>query len=193
MGLEDIIEKIKQDTDEEINSIERNTQKVMNELKNKYESEIQEFRKKKNIEIQEKINKYKQHKLMEMELELKKKYLKQKNFLIQKIIEEAFSKMESLPEDEKIKLYEEIITPHIKNNSKLELILSPKEKNISYALTKKFKNIKIINEERSDFSSGVIIRIDEKKEINYSLEAIFKKISNEAILEIHKKLFPQDV
>lgn len=193
MGLEDIIEKIKQDADEEINSIDKNTQKMINELKSKYELEIQEFRKNKSFETEEKINKYKQRKLIEMEIELKKNFLEQKNSLIQKIIQNTFEKMKNLPEDEKIKLYEKIIAPYINNDLKIELITSQKEENILHALAKKFKNIKITSEKRNDFSSGIIIRIGEKKEINYSLEAIFKKISDEVIPEIHKKLFPEDV
>lgn len=189
MALGDIINKIKQDAENEVSNIKEETKKKIAAIEEEFRKKIDSLRESLLKEVEEKLNLKRQKELIEIELNYRRELLAGKNKLINEVFEEAFRRLRSLPKEQMVNLLKNIALHFINENDDVEIIIAEKyEKEIQAELTNCFKNAKVTVS--SNISEGLMIKKKNTlQEMNCTFEMLFKKIYETKIAEVHKTLF----
>jgi vacuolar-type H+-ATPase subunit E/Vma4 len=187
MALKDILEQIKKETEEKINTLKKEHDKKMKEIDSKFGALKKEAGKEMNEQVKVNSKKILNKMSTVAKMEAKNKLLKEKRELLDVIFETALEKLASSGD------YQKMLTGLLKHSelSGEGITVVPakgKESDTKAAVENSGKNYRIA--ERSAAIKGGFILKSDKIEIDNSFESILnKQLRDDLELEVAKTLF----
>lgn len=185
MALEDIIKKIKKETEEKIKEIKERSKKEIEKIEEEYKKEIE--KKKKEILDLAKENEEKRIEScrIQLSMETKNLLLKKKNEILDEVYNKVLEKLSSLNENDYLKLILNLLKDCPENG---EIIPAKgKEKIIQKAILESRKKIRLSHQSLP--IKGGFIFTSEDLEIDNSFENLIKIIREKTEIEVAKILF----
>lgn len=185
MALDDILQKIKKETEKKIEEIKEKNQQEIKKIEERYQKEIQK-RKEQILDLAQKEGKKRiESRRIQLVLETKNLLLKKKGEILDEIYKEILEKLSKLNDQDYFKL----IFNLIKNCSREGEIISAKdrEKITQKAILESGR--KYILAKKSLPIKGGFIFSTPHLEIDYSFENLIKIIREKTEIEVAKILF----
>ena len=194
MALQDILKKIQEKNQKDIEHIKKEATEKSNEINEEIAREITELKEKNRDEAKAKTKRLKEHMLQEARLQIAKEILKTKSDILDEVFKKALGKLEHLPRQESLTWMEGMILRVIEPGEN-EIILSKEV--ILTGDTEKF--LKRVNErlkgksyiklskQRREIVGGFILK-KPKKEINCSFKSLLEEKRNSLNIKISKLL-----
>ena len=195
MGIEDILKKIEEKNEKDIEHIKKEAIEKCEGINREIEKEIKELKEKNGNEAKAKSKKLKEHMLQEARLKIAKGILKTKSDILYDISREALERLENLSTQEYLSWMGRIILK-VAEPGEDEIILSIKanrKRDIEELLKRvneKLKGksfIKLSNEMR-EMDGGFVLKRP-RKEINCSFKSLLEEKSNSLRIKTSKLLF----
>ncbi len=200
MALEDILKKIREETDAKISEIDSRIKKRVEEVVKEGEKKIADLRKHLLHEAEGKIKEERRSKLAIAQLDFRKALLIEKRRLLDETFNAAFEDIRNLGDEDYRKLFKKL-TLQVAEEGNGNIFISNKDrKRIAPSLIKEInKNLHKMGksatlelaQEEVDIDGGFILKM-EKIEINCSLSSLFETIKEELESEVSGILFPPE-
>lgn len=185
MGLDDILKKIKKETEEKIKKIKEETDLEIKKIEEKYQEEIEKKKNQILILVKEEADKKIKHHQIKVSLETKNLILFKKQEILEEIYQEVLNELSKLNDKDYLKLLLILIKKcpekgeiiPAKNREKITqkaILESKKELNFSY------KSLPI---------KGGFIFSSENLEIDATFENLIKIIHEKIEIEVNRILF----
>ncbi len=187
MALQDILKKIKQQTEEQLNKLAKQFEERKKELEDENNSKMEEINKKMNQKVEE--NKEKIIKKTEtlVEREAKNQLLTEKHRIIEEALEEAIENICKTEDYEEI-LAEMLSQVNVKDENTVIVPAKGKEEETKNAIKKAGKNF-FVSDTPGKFKGGFVVKTD-TLEINNSFETIIgTQLKAEIEIKLHQLLF----
>ena len=197
MALEDILKKIKEETDAKISEIDSHIKKRVEEIAKEGEKKIADLRKHLLHEADGKIKEEIRSKLAIAQLDFRKALLTEKRRLLDETFDAAFEDIRNLGDEDYRKLFKKL-TLQVAEEGNGRIFISNKDRKritpslieeINRDLHKMGKSATLeLADEEVDIDGGFILKMG-KIEINCSLSSLFKKMTEELESEVSGILF----
>lgn len=185
MALEDILKKIKKESEGEIKIIKEESQKEIEKIEKKYKEEI-EKKKKKILELaEEKANKKIKHSQIKLSLETKNLILAKKQEILDGLYQGILEDLSKLKDEEYFKLILNLIKECPRNG---EIIPAQNREKITEKAIREAKKECILSKNSLPIKGGFIFS-SENLEIDNSFENLVKEIKEKTLMEVAKILF----
>jgi len=200
MALDDILKKIKEETDAKISEIDSRIKKRVGEIDEEGGKKIADLRKHLLHEAEGKIKEERRSKLAIAQLDLRKALLMEKRRLLDETFNAAFEDIRNLGDEDYRKLFKKL-TLQVAEEGNGNIFISNKDrkritpsliKEINEDLHKMGKSATLeLAQEEVDIDGGFILKMG-KIEINCSLSSLFETIKEELESEVSGILFPPE-
>lgn len=197
MALEDILKKIREETDAKISEIDSRIKKRVEEIVKEGEKKIADLRKHLLHEAEGKIKEERTSKLAIAQLDFRKALLTEKRRLLDETFNAAFEDIRNLGDEDYRKLFKKL-TLQVAEESNGKIFISNKDrkritpsliKEINEDLHKMGKSATLeLAQEEVDIDGGFILKMG-RIEINCSLSSLFKMMKEELESEVSGILF----
>ena len=197
MALEDILKKIKEETDANISEIDSRIEKRVEEIVKEGEKKIADLRRNLLHEADETTKEEIRSRLAIAQLDFRKALLLEKRRLLDETFDAAFEDIRNLGDEDYRKLFKELAL-QVAEEGNGKLFISNKDrkritpsliKEINKDLHKMGKSATMeLAQEEMDIDGGFILKMG-KIEINCGLNSLFKKMTEELESEVSGILF----
>lgn len=192
MALEDILRKIDFDTQLEIKKIATELLSEKNKIESSTQEKIAQIKKDIMNSTIERLNQEKQQLYTSMNIELNKKLLQEKRNIINNVFKESFRTITTTLLNPKSKaLIVGLIKKALKSIPSGEIVLSRKYATLVDSLQEELKKSGIKNKiSFDDIPEGFIIK-EGSRQINCTIEALFRLLKDTIEPELAQVLFPE--
>lgn len=197
MAIEEILKKIGQKNQKDIEHIKKEASKKCEEMKREVEREIKELKENSRNEVKAKAKSLKKHMLQEARLKIAKGILETKSDILDEIFKETLQKLGNLSTEEYLTWIEEMLLKVVEPGEN-EIILSTegKRQDIEEFLKRvnerlKGKSYIKLSKEVCDIGGGFILKRP-RKEINCSFKSLLEEKSNNLRIRISQLLFENE-
>ena len=197
MALEDILKKIREETDGKLSQIDSHVKKRVEEIVKEGEKKIDNLRDKLLHEAEGKIKEERRSKLAIAQLDFRKALLVEKRRLLDETFVAAFEDIRNLGDEDYRKLFKKLTLQVAEEGNGTIFISNKDRKRITPSLIEetnrdlhkmgKSATLELAQEE-VDIDGGFILKMG-KIEINCSLSSLFKKMTEELESEVSGILF----
>lgn len=192
MALEEILKKIKEETDGKLAEINFHIEKKVEEIMQEGEKKIVELRETLFKEAKEKIIEERNSKLATARLDFRKKLLQEKHRVLQETFQRAFEDIRNLDDNDYRKFIRELIL-EVAGEDKGEIFISGRDEKridsslideINKTLKRQDKSATLkLARENASIDGGFILKMGQV-EMNCSLSSLFKKKREELESEV---------
>ena len=197
MALEDILKKIREETDAKLSEIDSRIKKRVEEIVKEGEKKIADLRKHLLHEVDETIKEERRSKLAIAQLDFRKALLMEKRRLLDETFDAAFEDIRNLGDEDYRKLFKKL-TLQVAEEGNGRIFISNKDRKritpslieeINRDLHKMGKSATLeLAEEEVGIDGGFILKMG-RIEINCSLSSLFKTMKEELESEVSGILF----
>jgi V/A-type H+-transporting ATPase subunit E len=198
MAIEDILKKIGQKNQKDIEHIKKEAFEKCKQIKKETEGEIKELKEKSKNEAKTSVASLKEHMLQEARLKIAKGILETKSDILDEIFEEALQKLGNLSTQEYLTWMEEMLLKVVEPGEN-EIIL-PKEVMKKQDIEKFLKRVNErlksrscikLSKETREIGGGFILK-RQRKEINSSFKSLLEEKLNSLRIKISQLLFENE-
>lgn len=187
MALEDILKKIKKETEEKIKKIEEEAKEEIKKIEENYHKKIEMKKNEILSEVKEEVNKKIRQAQINISLETKNLILLKKQEILENLYQEVLNDLSNLNEKDYLKLISLLIK---KCPEKGEIIPAQgKEEITQRAILESKKNLTL--SDKSLPIKGGFVFSSENLEIDNSFENLIKIVREKTEIEVAKILFSQ--
>ncbi len=198
MAIEDILQKIGEETQEKIKELEEEYQQKIDKVKNDNETLSGDLKKRLNIHLEKKVKEVRNRIITTSLLDERKRLLKVKTDSIKEVFNLLKENIKKLSPDDKKQIFKKFIEKNLETGDESLIIdkknkwfndkfLKELEKGLASKLIKK-SNLKLLKEDLPLLGDGIIIR-SEFYEVNLTVDSIIQEEEDRLQALIVKELF----
>jgi len=185
MGLEQVVEEIRSQTEGQRSSILAEAKKEASIIEKEANEKASAYSKSANTKLQQELVSLEKTELAAYRMQLQKQLLQAKKNMVEKIMHNAKQEIKKMKVADKKKLYRKLLHAASEQIEPHFVITNPKDKVIVKKLSKRLKH-----RPSSDMLGGIIVEdADSALRINYSFDLLLQKVSEVHSHALYDQIF----